>query len=197
MLLVLGGAVGSMILGLHAPDGSVLLPLTALQVLWINFLGDGPPALALAADRSPGVLKQPPRPRATPLLDSASLRFILADGFFKGATGLALLVLLPRFGATQPETAAAVFLYESAAKLVSVYPARRVGVAPSINPWLHLSVACGIAIAALCVFFEPLRRLLAFAPFDVHTAWLLVLAVLVTGIGGEVVARRQNLRARR
>ena len=117
MLLVLGGAFGSMFLGLRNAAGGLLPPLTALQVLWINFLGDGPPALALAADRSPSVMQRAPRRGTHRLLDGRTLAFILADGGFKGAVGLALLVLLPRLGASLPATAAGVFLYEAVAKL--------------------------------------------------------------------------------
>ncbi|HWP06448.1 MAG TPA: cation-transporting P-type ATPase, partial [Polyangiaceae bacterium] len=157
MLLVLGGTVGSIVLGLQNEVGAVLVPLTALQVLWINFLGDGPPALALSADRSPGTMQRPPRPRASPLLDRETLAFVLGDGGFKAVAGLALLVVLPAFGAGVAVTATAVFVYESFAKLLSVYPARRLGPRPGPNAWLHGSVAVGLALVLLCVAVPPLR----------------------------------------
>ena len=34
-------------IGLHAGGGGVVLPLLATQILWINLVTDGPPALAL------------------------------------------------------------------------------------------------------------------------------------------------------
>ncbi len=105
MLLVLGGAVGSIFLGLRTPDGALLLPLTALQILWINFLGDGPAALALSVDRNQELLKLAPRRPDTPLLDRRAMKFIALDGISKGAVGLILLVLLPRTGLSLAETA--------------------------------------------------------------------------------------------
>jgi Ca2+-transporting ATPase len=189
MLLVLGGAFGSLFLGLQNRLGGLLLPLTALQVLWINFLGDGPPALALALDRSPGVMARAPRPASERLIDGRTLRFILTDGGFKGAVGLALLVLLPRLGVSLPGTATAVFLYESAAKLASAYPARRVAGKPARNRWLHLSIGAGIALGALCVAFDPLRRTLDLAPFEPRALGPLALVALLTLLGGELVAR--------
>ena len=44
----------------------LMLPLTAAQILWINLMTDGLPALALAFDRTPGVMQQKPRPADSP-----------------------------------------------------------------------------------------------------------------------------------
>src|SRR5262249_49759101 len=95
LLLVAVGALGSYAEGLRNDAGMLLLPLTALQLLWVNFLGDGPPALALAIDRTPGVMARPPRPPDSDLLDAPSKRFIAITGAFKGAIGIALLLVLP------------------------------------------------------------------------------------------------------
>lgn len=43
--LILGGALGSAVLGLRDELGHFLLPLTAVQLLWINLVADGPPPL--------------------------------------------------------------------------------------------------------------------------------------------------------
>ncbi|HYP88676.1 MAG TPA: HAD-IC family P-type ATPase, partial [Polyangiaceae bacterium] len=125
LLVVLGSALGSLFLGLRSADGSLLLPFTALQILWINFLGDGPPALAIALDRTRDALLDAPRDARAPLLDRTAARFVAADGVLKAGVGLALLVGLPRLGATTSATATAVFLYEGVAKLLSMFPARR------------------------------------------------------------------------
>jgi len=51
------------------------VPLFPLQLLWINLLTDGLPALALGVDPvDPGVMRRPPRAAASRLLDLAHLR---------------------------------------------------------------------------------------------------------------------------
>jgi Ca2+-transporting ATPase len=50
-------------LGLTAAGSGIVLPLLATQLLWINLVTDGPPALALGVDPpDDGLMAQPPRP---------------------------------------------------------------------------------------------------------------------------------------
>lgn len=159
-LLVLGSAVGSLAIGLRSVEGALLIPLTALQILWINFLGDGPPALALAFDRNPAVLKELPRARDSALLDPQSVRFVVFSGSVQGLLGLGMLAALPAFGLGFAETATSVFLFISVAKLVNVYPSRRVRSKPTKNAWLLVCVAFGIGLQVACVTVPWLKGML-------------------------------------
>jgi len=51
-------------IGLKSAGGGLVLPLLATQILWINLVTDGAPALALGVDPADaGVMNRPPRPR--------------------------------------------------------------------------------------------------------------------------------------
>ncbi|MBX7194961.1 MAG: cation-transporting P-type ATPase [Sandaracinaceae bacterium] len=196
VLLIVVGAAGSYALDLRTADGSLLLPLTALQMLWINFLGDGPPALALALDRAPDVMSRPPRPADSALLDVASLRFILAAGAVRGLFSLALLALFPQWGFPILVVQSVIFLHEATTKLLTAYPARRLVRPPLPNPALHGSLAVGLGLQVLVIVLEPLRTTLEVETLDATSVGALVLAVLVTWLLIEIAtvfARRSAL----
>ena len=63
------GVVFAKRIGLHAEGDAVVLPLLATQILWINLVTDGPPALALGVDPADeGIMNRPPRPRGEGVL---------------------------------------------------------------------------------------------------------------------------------
>jgi len=63
VLTVFGGVVGAGFIGLNgAGDGGVVLPLLAVQILWINLVTDAAPALAMGVDPIAGdMMQRPPR----------------------------------------------------------------------------------------------------------------------------------------
>ena len=187
--LVVVGALGSWWFGLREHGGALLLPLTAIQLLWINFLSDGPPALALALDRNPGVMERPPRPPDSPLLDRAALRFVFGTGLLKAAAGVALLVLLPLQGYAVAAIRTVVFLYESLAQLVFAYPARRIGRIASRNRVLHAVIVASLALQLATVAFEPLRQVLGLVAIDARALAIALGAMLVTWALAELLNR--------
>ena len=66
------------------------VPLIPLQLLWINLVTDGLPALALAMEKpAPDIMKRPPRPPQEPLFTRARGARILTHGLLMAAITIA------------------------------------------------------------------------------------------------------------
>jgi Ca2+-transporting ATPase len=64
------GVVAASVIGLDAAGGTVVAPLLATQILWINLLTDTGPALAMGADPPPGdVMRDRPRKLTDRVID--------------------------------------------------------------------------------------------------------------------------------
>ncbi len=64
VLTMFFGVVLADLIGLSTPTGGLVLPLLATQILWINLVTDGAPALAIGIDPADSdVMRRPPRPR--------------------------------------------------------------------------------------------------------------------------------------
>jgi len=81
-------------------------PLTAIQLLWLNLITDGAPALALGVERGdPDIMERPPRPPAEPIINREMRLHVAVQTVAKaGATLLAYGVGL-RLHPEQPKFA--------------------------------------------------------------------------------------------
>ncbi|HEY6381561.1 MAG TPA: cation-translocating P-type ATPase, partial [Pseudolabrys sp.] len=86
LLTMFAGVMLAGMLGLTSVDAGLFLPLLAAQLLWINLVTDGPPALALGVDpRDPDVMQREPRQRGKGVLTTE-------DWFRLGAIGAVMMV---------------------------------------------------------------------------------------------------------
>lgn len=191
VLLVAIGVTGAAIAGIRDEAGDLLVPLVAVQLLWINILADGPPALALGLDRNPGVLGLAPRRASAPLLGRRDVSFVLGTGAIKGAMGLTLFFLMAALGYGGVAIQTAVFLYESLAQLAFVYPSRRLGLTPARNRVLNGIIVASVGLQILTVAFPPLRTMLALTTPDAVSLGLVSGALLITVLSAEVWTRRR------
>jgi Ca2+-transporting ATPase len=91
LLYLLGGNTGELAIMLGAALAGLPLPLLPLQILWINLITDGLPALALVMEPpDPEVLRRPPRAPDEPMLGRPQWRLILLTGAILAATILGL-----------------------------------------------------------------------------------------------------------
>ncbi len=92
VLTMFGGVLLAGRIGLRAGGEPFALPLLAAQVLWINLVTDGPPALALGVDPAEGgLMRRPPRPHGEPVITARMWRGILFVGVVMAAGTLLVL----------------------------------------------------------------------------------------------------------
>ncbi len=69
------------------------MPLTAIQLLWLNLLTDGAPALALAMEKGdPDVMDHPPRPKTEPIVNGPMRLGIVVQTIAQTSVTLAALI---------------------------------------------------------------------------------------------------------
>jgi len=77
----LSTTVGAVLTVFFAPFAGLPEPFTAIQILWVAMIMDGPPAVALALDPPrPGIMSEPPRQRDAQILTLRRIGKILAFG---------------------------------------------------------------------------------------------------------------------
>jgi Ca2+-transporting ATPase len=86
------GVVFARQMGLDGGGSGVVLPLLATQILWINLVTDGPPALALGLDPpDDALMERPPRPPGERVITTAMWRGIALVGVIMAAGTLFVL----------------------------------------------------------------------------------------------------------
>ncbi len=189
VLLVASGAILAFGFDLRDDAGALLLPLTAAQILWINLVTDGLPALALAFDRTPGVMQQPPRPPESSLLDRPSVRFVIGAGTINALLALGILGALPLAGYGLETTRATAFHFMAIVQLFLAYPSRNTWTHPLPNKYLNAAVVGGIAVQLAAAWLPVTSRLLGDAAIPLEL-WLVVFGTAVLSWAlAEVVSR--------
>ncbi len=91
--------VGEIFLMLVSPLLGLSLPLSAVQLLWINLVTDGLPALALGLEpAAPDIMEEPPHPPNESVLARGMGSFILWVGLLLGAVCVATQLVAERYG---------------------------------------------------------------------------------------------------
>ena len=150
-------------------------PLAVIQVLLVNLVTDGLPALALARDpASPETMTTPPR-TGRELFNTRTWHALLWIGILVGAATFAAFSIGRALGGDIAETMA--FATLALSELALVYGMRSYSTAawrmPS-NRWLNLSVLASAAVIAAVVFFPA-----ANTPFATEPLSAVAVAVVV------------------
>lgn len=134
------------------------IPLTAIQLLWINLLTDGLPALALGIDPTADrVMLRPPRPTGEVLLGLRRLGMLMGRAVVMASGPIAALIVTESWLGTSWETArTTAFLTLVLAHLLYAFVVRQPA-HPLSNRSLVAAIGLAVALAAAVVLVPPLR----------------------------------------
>jgi Ca2+-transporting ATPase len=157
------------------------LVLPPVQLLWINLLTDGLPALALGADPGGDVMDRGPRERVEGIVGRPMLALIGGAGTV--ATLLLIGLLFVTLDGAASMTAYAmtmVFTGFVVLEFVKLYVVRWTRDTPTLtNPWLAVAVLGSLALQ-LTVLYSPLGEYFGTVPLGVSD-WALLGLVLAIG----------------
>jgi P-type Ca2+ transporter type 2C len=124
-------------------------PLTILQILLVNLLTDGPPAVALGLDPSdPDVLRRPPRPPDQGILRPIAGR-VAAGGVLTGLASLASFLIGWQDGRHVAQTMCFATLLFAQLAYVFAVRGERSFLRSGRNPWLAGATLASAAVGAL------------------------------------------------
>ncbi|HEX9129292.1 MAG TPA: HAD-IC family P-type ATPase [Gemmatimonadaceae bacterium] len=193
--------VGEILALLGAGLTGLPLPMTPLQILWLNLVTDTFPALALALEPAdPAVMRRSPREPGTPLLSGGMLRLgLLYSLLIAGVTIAALVWGLREWPG---EAARAVTLSFTTLALAQIFHlgnarsrqhvvGRRLALG---NRYALSAVVLTVVLQVLAVVAPPLGRILGTAPLTTR-GWMIAIALGaipgLVGQGWKLSRRRQ------
>jgi Ca2+-transporting ATPase len=191
---LLSANLGEVALFAVAIPAGLGVPMTVVQVLLINVLTDGLPAVALARDpASPFTMRRPPD-RSGRLFPPAAWGALALIGGLVGLAALGAFLLGRSDGHGEATTMA--FVTVALAELALVFSVRspiRPAWAAARNLYLVAAVALSAAVVALALYLPPLREPLETVPLaasELGVAALLALVPFACVEAGKAFFRR-------
>jgi Ca2+-transporting ATPase len=214
LLTMFLGVMLASVLGLINPaEGGFFLPLLAAQLLWINLITDGPPALALGLDpKDPNSMDRPPRRQGGGIISGGGWLMIVGvgvimmlgtlfvlDACYPGGLSDALVRypndpgLSERYARTMAFTTLVLF------QMFNVFnnrnPTRTAFTLVYFNPLLWGAVILSILLQVVVVYLPPMQRAFQTTALDARD-WLvafgLASSVLIIVEIAKFFVRRQS-----
>ncbi|WP_368504018.1 calcium-translocating P-type ATPase, SERCA-type [Alkalihalophilus sp. As8PL] len=174
--------VGEILVMLFAMILGMPLPLVAIQILWINLVTDGLPAMALGMDQAEGdVMKRAPRNPKEGVFARGLTWKIISRGFMIGIVTLAAFWLTLQAHPDELIRAQTVaFVTLVMAQLIHVFDCRSEYSVYHRNPfenrYLVGAVLISILLMIAVVYYPPLQPVFHTVALDIRE-WLLVLGM--------------------
>ena len=183
--------VGEILIVFFAMLMGLPLPLTAIQLLWLNLLTDGAPALALGLEKGdPDVMKRPPRPPKEPLINQEMrLGIIIQSVFITTATLAAFILGLRQFSQEVARTIAFSTLVLS--ELLRAYTSRSehfsiFSIGPFSNRFMQWAVGLSLLLLLTVIYIPFLNPVFDTAPLGLAEWALVLLFIPLPAVAAEL-----------
>ena len=162
LMYLLSANVGEIGLMTGASLCGLPMPLTAVQILYVNLATDGLPALALAVDPpAEDLMRHPPRDRRTGIFTPSVIRLMTLGGMWSAVANLVLFVGARYLGYTDKQAMTFTFISLVLIEFFKAYSYRsqqdHVLHRCFANRWLNLAIGWELILLALILYVPVLR----------------------------------------
>ena len=160
------------------------LPLTAVQILYVNLATDGLPALALAVDPpEPDLMRRPPRPKDQGIFTRPVVALMSVGGIWSAIVNLSLFgwAISTQRSAEEAQTMAFVSLVLIQFLKAYNFRSDRLSVLhkPFANKWLNLAIVAELILLAPIIYLPVLHE--PFGTFSLPLVdWIIVVVLSLT-----------------
>jgi Ca2+-transporting ATPase len=192
MIIFLPTVLGKVLFPFAPEEMAVSSPLKPIQLLWLNLVTDGAPALALGTEKGdPDIMDQAPRPKKEPIVNRFMLFGIgIQTIAIAGATLLAYSLGL-RSG-DQPTAETMAFVTLSLSELLRAYTARserypllKMGVFK--NKWMNYAVLASVALVMAVIYLPFLNGIFDTVPLTMEEWEEIIPLLLLPSVAAELV----------
>ena len=163
-------------------ERAVLSPLAPIQLLWLNLITDGAPALALGTEKGdPDTMEQQPRPPKEPIINKSMRWGVVIQTIAITAVTLTAYAIGLLHNEIYAETMA--FLTLSLSELLRAFTARsenypllKIGV--FTNKWMNLAVLFSLVLLILVVYVPFLNPVFNTVPLT-WIEWRFIIPLLI------------------
>jgi len=184
LMYLLSSNIGEILLMAGTVLAGLPLPLTAVQILYVNLATDGLPALALALDPpEEDLMRRPPRAPRVGVFTRPVVALMLVGGLWSACVNLTLFTWALQSGRALTEAMTMTFVVLVLIQFFKAYnyrsDRRSVFHKPLANRWLNYAIAWELLLLALIVYVPFLT--VPFGTFRLPAIdWLIVVTVAAT-----------------
>jgi Ca2+-transporting ATPase len=184
LMYLLSSNIGEICLMAGATVLGLPLPLSAVQILYVNLATDGLPALALAVDpEEPDLMRRPPRPRNRGIFTRPVVTLMVAGGLWSALANLGVFMWALGSGRTLEEAMTMTFVSLVLIQFFKAYNFRSdrhsVLRSPFANKWLNAAITWELVLLGLILYVPVLAE--PFGNFSLSGVdWMVILAVSLT-----------------